>query len=53
LDPENWKMKKMEGGQQDLKTWIKENMNKGTKIGVDYNLFSHSKIIIKKIDLRA
>jgi Xaa-Pro aminopeptidase len=36
-----WEMRKMERGEKDLKTYIKENITDNCKIGVDLNLYSH------------
>jgi Xaa-Pro aminopeptidase len=44
-----WEMKKMERGQQDLKTWVKENLAKASKIGLDCNFYSHSKFVSNHI----
>jgi hypothetical protein len=36
-------MMKMERGQTDLKTYIKNNVAEGSNIGLDLNLFANGK----------
>lgn len=36
-----WEMKKMERGQQDLKTFVKDSFKKDSIVGIDMNMISN------------